>query len=105
NILAQRPPCSSVVLLLNGMNGVAPQSTAACRLAAALYALSAETSRTVKFRAVAPSRDGNCGESAAFSGRTAAAVTTFVRVPTVRWHFTHCACCRTLPYFSSNHLA
>jgi hypothetical protein len=46
-----------------GMSGCAPTATVASRFARLLYALSPDSSRTVKLRAVASTIAGNCGAS------------------------------------------
>src|SRR5258708_12552373 len=85
------------------MNGAPPWANTASMFSTLRYALSADTSLTVKFLAVALTSGLNCGQSAASRSRISTAVTTCVLTPQAMWHFTQVLPERWTPYFSSNH--
>ena len=84
-----------------GMKAVPPRSSTACTLALDEYALSAHTSRMVKFSAVVASSGANCGLSAPRQSVSSTAVTMLVRTPVIACSLTHSFLVRSLPHLWS----
>src|ERR1700720_1278252 len=86
------------------MNALAPWAGVAVWFLTLPYALSAETSPTLKWRAVVVSSDGRNSVSAASRSWISTAVTMFVLTPHMRWALTQsCSRLSHLRYFLSYH--
>src|SRR5438046_9508472 len=84
------------------MNAVPPSPATNARLSCDRYALSAGTSRTVKFSAVFSTNALKNGQSLASRSPTSTAVTMFVLAPQMAWALTQSWPDRSRPYLWSN---